>query len=204
MQIKLLRVLQEGQVRPVGGSQYRNVDFRLITSSNRDLQDEVKKGSFRDDLYYRIQVFPIELPPLRERKEDIPLLADHFLEKFAGKRNKPVSRLTARALDHLMQYTWPGNVRELEHEIERALTLAGEDTEIGESYLSGKISSSDQKIPESPEGQPSLQEATRQLEHRMVTDALDKTKGNRSQAARLLGLTRQGLLNKIARYKIDI
>ncbi|MBT8371522.1 MAG: sigma 54-interacting transcriptional regulator [Deltaproteobacteria bacterium] len=203
MQIKLLRVLQEGQVRPVGGSQYRNVDFRLITSSNRDLQDEVQKGSFRDDLFYRIQVFPIVLPPLRERKEDIPLLADHFLEKFAAKRNNSVSRLTPLALDYLSQYAWPGNVRELEHEIERALTLAGEDLEINDSYLSDKIRGSHHEIPTQSQEQLSLPDATRQMERRMVTDALDKTKGNRSQAARRLGLTRQGLLNKIARYKID-
>ena len=204
MQIKLLRVLQEGQVRPVGGSQYRNVDFRLIASSNRDLQEEVQNGSFRNDLFYRIQVFPIVLPPLRDRKEDIPLLADHFLEKLSEKRKKSVSRLTPGALDLLMQYIWPGNVRELEHEIERAVTLAGEEPEISDSYLSEKIRGSIQQIPAKPEGHLSLQDATRQLERRMVTDALAKTRGNRSQAARLLGLTRQGLLNKIARYKIDM
>ncbi|MBW2411212.1 MAG: sigma 54-interacting transcriptional regulator [Deltaproteobacteria bacterium] len=204
MQIKLLRVLQEGQVRPVGASQYRKVDFRLITSSNRDLQDKVQNGTFRDDLFYRIQVFPIVLPPLRERKEDIPPLADHFLEKFAGKRNKPASRLTPRALDQLMQHDWPGNVRELEHEIERAITLAGEDPIISEKYLSEKVRGSDQNVTAPHQDQLSLQEAVRLLERRMVADALDQTDGNRSRAARLLGLTRQGLLNKIARYKIDI
>lgn len=204
MQIKLLRVLQEGQVRPVGAGRFRQVEFRLITSSNRDLQDAVAKKGFRDDLFYRIHVFPVVLPPLRERKEDIPLLADHFLKKFAGKRSKPASHLTPRALEHLVQYAWPGNVRELEHEIERALTLAGEDTKIGENYLSEKIRGGDQSMTTPPKGQLSLQEATRTLERRMVTEALDETNGNRSQAARLLGLTRQGLLNKIARYKIDI
>ena len=204
MQTKLLRVLQEGQVRPVGASQYLKVDFRLITSSNRELQDEVQNGTFRDDLFYRIQVFPIVLPPLRERKDDIPLLADHFLEKFAVKRNKSASRLTPRALDQLMQHDWPGNVRELEHEIERALILAGEDTHISEKYLSEKVRGSEQNETALPQDQASLQEAIRLLERRMVADALDKTDGNRSQAARLLGLTRQGLLNKIVRYKIDI
>ena len=180
------------------------MEFRLITSSNRDLQNEVENGTFRDDLFYRIQVFPIVLPPLRERKEDIPSLADHFLEKFASKRNKPAYRLTPRALDQLMQHDWPGNVRELEHEIERAITLAGEDTNISENYLSEKVRGSEQHATEPSQDQLSLQEAIRLLERRMVADALDKTDGNRSQAARLLGLTRQGLLNKIARYKIDI
>jgi Nif-specific regulatory protein len=99
MQTKLLRVLQEGQVRPVGGSHYQQVNFRLITSSNRDLLEEVKKENFRDDLYYRVQIFPIKLPPLRERKDDIPLLAAHFLDKFAEKLNRPVARLTPWALD---------------------------------------------------------------------------------------------------------
>ena len=204
MQIKLLRVLQEGQVRPVGGNQYRQVNFRLITSSNRDLQDEIQKGAFRDDLFYRIQVFPIVLPPLRERKEDIPILADHFLDKLARKRGKSAPRLTPLALDLMLQHDWPGNVRELEHEIERALTLAGDDPQINDSFLSEKIRGTGSKIQSRPHEALSLQEATRQLERRMVIDALEKTGGNRSQAARLLGLTRQGLLNKIARYRIDL
>ena len=136
MQIKLLRVLQEGQVRPVGGSHFREVNFRLITSSNRDLLEEVKKGNFRDDLYYRVQVFPIKLPPLRERKEDIPVLATHFLEKFAEKLNQPVARLTPWALDLLVQFDWPGNVRELENEIERALlTLSERESEVIKLYF---------------------------------------------------------------------
>jgi transcriptional regulator with PAS, ATPase and Fis domain len=144
------------------------------------------------------------LPPLRDRKEDIPILANHFLEKFARKRKKSVPRLTPLALDHMLQHDWPGNVRELEHEIERAMTLAGDDLQIDDSFLSEKIRGTGSKIQTPPHDQPSLQEATRQLERRMVTDALAKTNGNRSQAARLLGLTRQGLLNKIARYQIEL
>jgi Nif-specific regulatory protein len=204
MQTKLLRVLQEGQVRPVGGSHYRQVNFRLITSSNRDLLEEVKKENFRDDLYYRVQVFPITLPPLRERKEDIPLLAAHFLEKFAEKLNQPVARLTPWALDLLVQFDWPGNVRELENEIERALTLAGADREIQARYLSEKITGTVGQDAATQVNGMTLHDATKRLEVQMVIRALRDTDGNRSKAARILGLTRQGLLNKIARYKIEI
>ena len=204
MQTKLLRVLQEGQVRPVGGSHFRKVKFRLITSSNRELLEEVKKGKFRDDLYYRVQVFPIKLPPLRQRKEDIPLLAAHFLEKYAKKLSQPVARLTPWALDLLVQFDWPGNVRELENEIERALTLAGGDHEIQASYLSEKITGTVGKVATNQMNGMCLHDAIERMELQMVTKALRDTDGNRSKAARLLGLTRQGLINKIARYKIEI
>jgi Nif-specific regulatory protein len=203
MQTKLLRVLQEYQVRPVGGSHYNQVKFRLITSSNRDLLAEVKKGTFRDDLYYRVQVFPIKLPPLRERKEDIPILAAHFLEKFAEKLNQPVARLTPWALDLLVQFDWPGNVRELENEIERALTLAGGDREIQAGYLSEKITGTGEQDATTQVKGMDLHDATERLERQMVTRALHDTDGNRSKAARILGLTRQGLINKVARYKIE-
>jgi Nif-specific regulatory protein len=204
MQTKLLRVLQEGQVRPVGGSHFREVNFRLITSSNRELLKEVEAGNFRDDLYYRVQVFPIKLPPLRQRKEDIPLLAAHFLEKYAEKLNQPVARLTPWALDLLVQFDWPGNVRELENEIERALTLAGGDREIQASYLSEKITGTVGKMDTHQMDGMSLRDAIERMELQMVTRALRDAIGNRSKAARMLGLTRQGLINKIARYKIEI
>jgi Nif-specific regulatory protein len=173
MQTKLLRVLQEGQIRPVGGSQYQRVNFRLISSTNRNLHEEVKNGNFREDLYYRIEVFPIVLPPLKERKEDIPLLAAHFFEKFAAIINRPVARLTPDALEILMQFDWPGK------EAAGPVTTANE-------------------IP------ATLREATAKMERQMVMDALVQTDGNRSQAARILGITRQGLLNKIARYEIKL
>jgi Nif-specific regulatory protein len=204
MQTKLLRVLQEYQVRPVGGSHFQQAKFRLITSSNRDLLAEVKKGTFRDDLYYRVQVFPIMLPPLRERKEDIPLLVAHFLEKFAEKLNQPVARLTPWALDLLVQFDWPGNVRELENEIERALTLAGGDREIQAGYLSEKITGTGEQDATTQVKGMALHDATERMERQMVSRALNDTDGNRSKAARILGLTRQGLINKIARYKIEI
>ena len=204
MQIKLLRVLQEGQIRPVGSSEIIDVDFRLIASSNRDLYQEVKKGRFRDDLYYRIQVFPIVLPPLRERTEDIPALAAHFLENCARKFKAPVSRFSPTTLDMFTRFSWPGNIRELQNEVERAVCLAGPDKEIGIDCLSEKITAVAHE--ETFESGPdlTLQKTVQRIEKKMIVDALRKSRGNRSQAARTLGLTRQGLLNKIGRYEIDV
>jgi Nif-specific regulatory protein len=200
MQTKLLRVLQEMQVRPVGGSYYIEVNFRLIASSNRDLLEEVKKGNFRDDLFYRIQVFPIVLPPLRDKKEDIHLLTAHFFKKFAKKFNKPVPKLTHEVLMLFLQYNWPGNVRELENEIEYALTQAEDTPEITAEHISEKIKESINEGSTAKQGGRTLKEKERQE----VIKALRSTSGNRSQAARILGLSRQGLLNKIARYEIEL
>lgn len=204
MQIKLLRVLQEGQIRQVGGSRYIEINARLIVSTNRNLEEEVKKGNFRDDLFYRINVFPIRLPPLRERREDIPLLADYFLKKFAKKLKRYTVRLTPQAMDSLSHFNWPGNVRELQNEIERALTIAGRNKEIKVEHLSEKIHVSSGTRISIPDTNCSLHEITEQVEQQMVIEALQKTGGNRSQAANMLGLTRQGLLNKISRYQIKL
>jgi Nif-specific regulatory protein len=200
MQTKLLRVLQEGQIRPVGGSKYRQVNFRLIASSNRDLLEEVNEGNFRADLFYRIQVFPIVLPPLRDKQTDIHLLATHFFKKFAKKLNKPVAKLTHEVLMLFYQYDWPGNVRQLENEIERALTLAGDDREITAEHISEEIKESRKEDSTAKQGGRTLKEKERQE----VIKALRSTGGNRSHAARILGLSRQGLLNKIARYEIEL
>jgi len=204
MQTKLLRVLQEGQVRPVGGTRYHRVKFRLIASSNRDLLEEVQKGFFRGDLYYRLHVFPIVLPPLKERKEDIPILIDHFIHKLSQRLKRPKALLAPTALEALMRFDWPGNIRELENEIERALTLAGDDGEIKPACLSEKIVGPKAPDLETGDGALKLKEAVEKMEQRMVTRALDAAKGNRSRAARALGITRQGLLNKINRYQISI
>lgn len=204
MQVKLLRVLQDGQIRPVGGSHYIKVNVRIIACTNRNLEDEMTQGNFREDLFYRINVFPITIPPLRERKEDIPLLAAHFLEQFAKKFNRPIPRLTSTALELLSSYSWPGNVRELQNEIERAFTLAGSEKEISEACLSNKISESRNELPQDYDKGGTLQEVTERIEKQMVHEALEKADGNRSHAAGLLGITRQGLLNKIKRYNIEI
>ena len=204
MQVKILRVLQEGEVRPVGGSSFKKVKFRFISATNRDLYEEVQKGRFREDLFYRIQAFPIQLPPLRERREDIALLATHFLEQYSTEFNRSGVRLTPGVLDLLSRYRWPGNIRELEHEIERLLTLSVSGEEIRIEYLSDRIKGTERQIDADDKVSGNLSEAVARLEKNMVVDALEQTHGNRSQAANLLGLTRQGLHNKISRYAIKL
>ncbi len=204
MQVKLLRVLQEGQVRPVGGSKTIKVDVRVITATNRDLIEEVKQKRFREDLYYRIAVFPITLPPLRERGADVALLAKHFLSKYAQKFGKNDLTISTRALDLLSNHEWPGNIRELENEIERAIAMVSGANEIQVVHLSGKFKTDDCAPLESSEFNGTLPEAIAELEQRMVTKALQESGGNRTQAAKTIGLTRQGLINKIKRYQIDL
>jgi len=204
MQVKLLRVLQDGQIRYVGSNKRKKVKFRLIASTNRNLEEEVKQGNFREDLFYRINIFPIYLPPLRERKEDIPLLTSHFIDLISKKLTRKPARITSGALEHLSQYDWPGNVRELQNEIERALTLIGEGDEIREEHLSEKIILSPENFSKFQDFSRNLQELKNQFEKRVVFETLRKTKGNRTHAARMLGLTRQGLHNKICRYNIKL
>ena len=203
MQSKLLRVIQEGYVRPVGGSSAHQISFRLIAATNRNLRDEVEKGNFRKDLFYRIHAFPIFLPPLRERREDIPLLAVFFLRKYTKKFGWPEVRLAPDLIDLLTHYSWPGNIRELEHEIERALTLAGRGNNINAVFLSERIRGGGRPADYECNSQATLPQAVSRLERMMVVRALESTRGNRSRAAKLLGLTRQGLINKIARYEIE-
>lgn len=204
MQVKLLRVLQEGQIRPVGGSHLAQVDIRLISATNRILEKEVQAGRFRKDLYYRINVFPIRLPPLRERSADIPLLTDHILHKYATKMDRPVKRIMPQALDLLINYQWPGNIRELENEIERAVTLAAEREVIDAEHLSVKITANNSPGRQPKKNGETLREYTERIEKNWITKTLEETRGNRTRTARILGLTRQGLLKKIARYKIDL
>ncbi len=203
MQVKLLRVLQEGQFRPVGASHFVKVNVRVIACTNRNLEDEMARGNFREDLYYRINVFPLTIPPLRERKEDIPILAAHFLKQFAQKFKRAAPRLTSNALELISSYDWPGNVRELQNEMERALTLAGSDQEISEKYLSSKIFDPMDNTGSELNRSGTLQEVTERIEKQMVLEALETAGGNRTQASKLLGITRQGLLNKIKRYDIE-
>jgi len=202
-QVKLLRVLQDGKVRPVGSNRWIQVDFRLISATSRDLEAEVAAGRFRDDLFYRIHVFPIPLPPLRERKEDIPRLVDHFIRKHSKQMNRAVEGLSPSALERLMHYRWPGNVRELENEIERAVTLAGSERIIVEEHLSEKLSPENTRPPLSKTPGETLPAYTERIEKHWIVEALQETEGNRTRAAKLLGLSRQGLLKKIARYGID-
>ncbi len=204
LQVKLLRVLQDREVRPVGADRVTRVDLRVIAASNKDLAAEVETGRFREDLYYRLQVIPIVMPPLRERRSDIPLLIKHFLDKHNAKRlGRPV-RISDEAMVHLWEHDWPGNVRELENLLER-LVILSEDGLIEVQHLPPSIRSliSEKKIPRPTlgEGGLDLNTAVEEFENRLIEEALRRTKGNKQAAARLLGLKRTTLVAKLRRRK---
>ena len=200
LQVKLLRVLQEGEVRRVGENTDRKVDVRVIAATNRDLNDVVKKGLFRGDLYYRLNVVPITIPPLRERQEDIIPLVEHFLRKFGSKMNKTGVEISSEAMKFLLTNPWPGNVRELENSIERALALSGTSRLLAPEHfpqLAGESGIFDRLT----EGK-SLKEMLQAIERRFIIEALEKTGWRVTRAAELLEVTRQHLHNKMKRYKI--
>ncbi len=194
MQLRLLRVLQEGEVRRVGGSSTRQVDVRVIAATNADLEADVTAGRFRRDLYYRLNVFPIQLPPLRERGEDIPALAEHFLREACRRARRAVPAVGPEALRLLRAYPWPGNVRELENEIERAVALAEDGRPLGPAHLSERIAAGAAQAP----AVRTLNEAVEALKRRMIEDALREC-GSKTQAAERLGLTRQSLQQMLRR-----
>lgn len=199
VQVKLLRILQEKELERVGGNKTIKVDVRIVAATNRNLENAVTEGFFRDDLYYRLNVFPIYLPPLRERRTDVLVLADYFLEKYAVENNKKILRLSTPSIDMLMAYHWPGNVRELENCIERAVLLC-EDQVIHSYHLpptlqTGQISNTLPTI--------SLAEAVNQLEREMIIDALKHTRGNISQAAQTLNTTVRKFSYKANKYDVD-
>ena len=197
LQKSLLRVLQEGEIRRVGETEDREVDVRIIAATNRDLRKEVENGSFREDLYYRLHVIQIDMPPLREYLEDVPLLAKHLLLRAKEDANKQVGGLTVGAIRALTNYNWPGNVRELENEIRRAVALAEEDGAITPDLFSESIGHT---VPDvSAEYQGRLQDHVQEYERRLLRAALEKCKGNITHTARELGMTRVGLHKKINR-----
>ena len=204
LQAKLLRVIQEGEIRPVGSTQTVKVDVRVLAASSRDLAKAVEEGAFRQDLFYRLKVVTIKLPPLRERSEDILLLAEHFLKEFAETHGKNLRGFTREAAKLLRRYHWPGNVRELENVVESCVVLAEPNKQLIDADLFEEelYSVSPQSAQMSLENLP-LDEAVEHLERRMVSAALRKTGGNRTRAAQLLGLSRRGLLNKIERYGLE-
>lgn len=196
MQVKLLRVIQEREIQRVGGDQTLKVDVRIVAATNRDLLAEVEAGRFRQDLYYRLNVVALALPPLRERKEDIPLLAAHFLAKFAVKNGKRINGFTPEAMDRLLKHQWPGNVRELENAVERAVVLARGEY-VSERELPPALSGG------GGEGRPEGGFANltlEALERLAILDALDAAGGNKSEAARRLGITRKTMHAKLAKY----
>ena len=199
-QAKILRFLEEKEFNRVGGSRTIKVDVRLITATNKDLTQQIKKGEFREDLYYRINVVPIVIPPLRERREDIPLLIDHFIKKFNEENNKEVKGVSAETLEWMIQYDWPGNVRELENSIERMVALTPNETiqshELPFSFL--KPSETDGLKEAILKGSVSLLEAEEAFEKELISDALKRANYIQSHAAGLLGISR-----RILKYKMD-
>ncbi|MBI3303853.1 MAG: sigma-54-dependent Fis family transcriptional regulator, partial [Deltaproteobacteria bacterium] len=203
MQVKFLQVLQDGTFRRIGENEYKKVDVRIISATNKNLEAEVKKGAFREDLYYRLSVFPIRIPPLRERLDDIPLLALHFLEKHCQKLNKQVAGFSQEAMELLCGYDFAGNVRELENLVERALALAGDDTALTPDLLPEKVQGNDQVREAAAARRGTLKEAADLLERQMLIDALEKCSGNKTRAAQALGLSRMGLLKKLKRHRLS-
>ncbi|MCA9524472.1 MAG: sigma 54-interacting transcriptional regulator, partial [Myxococcales bacterium] len=196
VQVRLLRAIQEGEITPVGATRPVRVNVRLICATNRRLEEEVSSGRFRQDLYYRINVFPIELPPLRERRGDVTRLAEHFLRGAAKKFGKTIRGFTPNALDCLEAYRFPGNVRELENEIERAALFAPDGGTIDTSHLSDRVQGGI-AVPSRP---GKLKETMEALEKQVIVRALEQHDGNRSRTAVTLGISRQALQVKLARY----
>lgn len=212
-QIKLLRVIQEREFERVGGTETVRVDVRLITATNKDLEQEVKEKRFREDLYYRLNVIPIFLPSLRDRMEDIPILVDHFLKRARKEHDKPIRGLSQEAWDYVMSYSWPGNVRELEHTIERAVVLCEADEiqmDHFPTYLQRKFApefNAEQTVRKSGlagidlNGDMNLPDLVTELEQNLIDKAMQKTSGNKRKAAKLLGLTERMLSYKLKKCK---
>jgi two-component system response regulator AtoC len=203
LQVKLLRVLQDEMVRPLGSAEAIKVDVRIIAATAANLAEAVQEGTFRDDLFYRINVLHIEVPPLRDRKEDIPLLVNHFMEKFDKHLRKEITEIQPEALRALMAYPWPGNVRELENVIERTMVLT-ERSHIHVSELPDKIRGPQASIvPPWPSQETSLKANTMVLEKALIERALRETDNNRTRAAKLLGISHPTLLSKMKTYGIS-
>ncbi|MDA8217010.1 MAG: sigma-54 dependent transcriptional regulator [Dehalococcoidales bacterium] len=202
-QKKLLRVLQEREFERVGGTVSVKVDTRVVTATNKNLADEVAAGHFREDLYYRLNVIHLHLPPLRERKDDIPLLTEHFLHKHRFGADSPPAKITEEAMQVLMRHDWPGNVRELENCIERAVVLAqGGIITSQHLVLSPLTERRFVNIEEKVHGQVPLKEVLAEVEKQLIMEALNQAQGNRSQAAKMLGIYRRLLYTKMREYGI--
>lgn len=199
VQVKLLRVLQEKEFERVGGYKTIKTDVRIIAATNKNLEQAVEDEAFRDDLYYRLNVFPVYMPPLRERKTDVLLLADHFLEKYAKENQKDIRRFSTPAIDMLIQYHWPGNVRELENCIERAVLLCEEGV-IHSYHLPPTVQTAEESdtLPAK-----SLEDAVANLEREVMVDALKTTRGNMAKAAQILKTTERKFAYKAKKHGVD-
>ena len=209
MQVKLLRVLQERQVRPVGANQDHQISCRFLAATNRDLEEEVREGRFREDLFFRLNIIPIHLPPLRDRKQDIPLLAESFLVKYCEEQDRELAGIDDDAMAQLVAWKWPGNVRELENTIERAVTL-GQDDYLTVNDLPqrvreaerGHLLSGNYELHEIPDQGLPMEDLLEAYESHLLTMALKKTNGKKKEAAKLLGLSFRSFRYRVAKLGI--
>ena len=203
-QAKILRVLQEHEFERLGGTRTLRVDVRIIAATNRNLTQMVQEGRFREDLFYRLNVVSVETPPLRDRKDDIPILVEHFLKKHAKGRRLKLKKLSKNCLDRLIEYVWPGNIRELENEIERLVVLAGDERLIADELLSARI----RQTPGRDDGNAgreanTLPAALEALEKNMIYEGLKRNHWNKTKTAAELGISRRNLIRKVNSYKLD-
>ncbi len=207
LQVKLLRVLQQREFERVGGVRTIKVDVRIVAATNIDLEDAVQEGKFREDLYYRLNVIPIVIPPLRERTDDIPLLIEHFLRHFNKSKNRDISGFSTAAMEILMAYSWPGNIRELENLIERLVILKGEGTigteDLPEKFISYTFSKEGNLHINLPDNGINLKDAVEEFENNLIMQALQKAQGVKNRAAQLLSLNRTTLVEKLKKKKLD-
>jgi Nif-specific regulatory protein len=200
LQAKLLRVLQEGEIRPVGAAKTIRVDTRIVAATNRDLEKEVAEGRFREDLFYRLKVFPLRVPPLRERHEDIPLIAAHFLRKYCQEFGRSISGFSQQAMEMLQAYKWPGNVRELENEAQRLVIQVDDESFVQPEHLSPKIRQVENILDRVHPTKGTLKEMVEQVEKWILLEALKEHGNNKSQTAKTLGITREGLHKKLKSF----
>ena len=198
LQVKLLRVLQDGEVFPIGAQESEQANVRIVAATNRSLSQRVEEKQFRQDLFFRLNVFSVHVPPLRMRQGDVEVLCQNFLEKFEKRMNKKVSGFDSSVLDILKSYYWPGNVRELENEIERMLILCEPEQPIPVSILSERLQSPQDSFTESS---GLLKEQVAQLEQRLILESLKEHGGNKSHAAQALGITRQTIIAKLKQFQ---
>jgi len=202
LQAKLLRALQEGEVRALGSTSSRQVDVRIVAATNRDLEEEVRTGRFREDLYYRLRVFPVRVPPLRERRDDVPLLARHFLGRYTSEFGKPVAGFSDEALSVLSAHDWPGNVRELENEVQRLVIQADAGETIDVNLLSSRIRQVEGLVLGAAQAKGTLREMVDQVERQILLETLRDHGNNKTAAAKTLGITREGLHKKLKQLGI--
>jgi Nif-specific regulatory protein len=200
LQSKLLRALQEGEIRPIGATQEKRVNVRIVAATNRNLEKEVAEGRFREDLYYRLKVFPVRVPPLRERREDIPLLAGYFLARYSTEMGKPAAGFAQQAMELLQGYDWPGNVRELQNEVQRMVIQIEPGGFVTSDLLSPRIRQVEGVIERVRPTKGTLKEMVDQLERWILIEALREHGNNKTACAKALGITREGLHKKLRAY----